>query len=174
MTPDQWEHIKELFDAALGCSPDRRTAFLADACGGHEAARREVERLLSEHHQADQFLEEPPLVEREEATGSNDFLTVGQLISNRFRIVCPLGKGGMGVVYKAEDARLHRFVALKFLSEKLAREREALERFRLEAEAASALNHPNICTVHDVDEYGGQPFMVMEFLEGQPQRTQRL
>lgn len=158
---DEWARLKELFDGARALPPDARPAYLAEACGGDEALRREVEQLLVSHDAAGSFLETP-------AAALADQTMMAGLEGQRlgpYRMESRIGAGGMGEVYRAVDTRLNRPVAIKFLSSDLA-DLSARRRFQQEAQMASALNHPHIVTVHEAGEFEGRQYLVTELVDG--------
>src|SRR5690348_6085946 len=161
ISPEQWERVKEIYEAALHCSTAQRSTFV-DKQTKDDVVRSEVLRLLSENDSVSSFLSTPPFIDpRLTQTASPERLKEGQVLAVRFRIVGFIAAGGMGEVYKAEDTRLGRIVVLKFLPKELGEDLDSLERFRQEAKAASALNHPNICTVYDLGEDAGRAFIAM-------------
>ena len=167
MLTDRWREIETLYNSACERKPEERRAYLESACGGDESLRLEVESLLAQEERAANFLETDESTTPGNAAEAS--VPAGERIGP-YLVLEFLQKGGMGEVYKARDMRLDRTVAIKFLPRTLATDPAALERFQREVRVASSVNHSRICTVHDVGEFQGRPFLVMEFLEGQSLR----
>jgi len=167
MTPERWQQIREVFGSAIECAPGQRAAFVKEVCAGDEDLLREVESLLASYEQDGSFLEEPAFrVADEIESADREVLSAGQTISH-YEVISLIGEGGMGEVYLARDERLGRRVALKLLPARFTTDRERLRRFEREAHAASALNHPNVCTIHEVGETDeGRHYIVIEYVEG--------
>jgi serine/threonine protein kinase len=170
MTPERFQKIGEIYDAALGLESERRPAFLVEACAGDEELRREVESLLVAHESAGAFIDQPAV---EIAAGMlanwKSGLIEGTKIEN-YQVLSLLGKGGMGEVYLAYDSKLGRKVALKVLLKQFIQDPMRVKMFEREARAASALNHPNIVTIFDIGRFEDAQFIATEYIEGQTLR----
>src|SRR6516225_3573561 len=166
MTSDRWQRIEELYHSAREREGSQRAAFLKEACAGDEALRREVESLLAQEKGLGGFLEAPGLAEAAKRLVQDRGRSwVGRQIGS-YQIISFLDAGGMGEVYRARDTKLGRDVALKVLPEVLARNAERMARFRREAQVLASLNHPNIATIHGLEESNGHWALVMELVEG--------
>jgi serine/threonine protein kinase len=142
MNPERWQEIERLYDAALELVPDERASFLEEACAGNEALRQKVDALLASRSGIDRFMENPAMEVAARALAQDQAQVpvagmIGRSVAH-YKIVRQIGSGGMGVIYEAEDVKLKRTVALKFLPEEVSRDRRALERFQQEAIAASS------------------------------------
>src|SRR2546426_1761984 len=166
MTPERWQQIDRIFHAVLQRDPSQRSAFVAESCAGDEALQKEIEDLLESHEQSESFIETPAAdVAAELLAEGHVGLSMGQTVGP-YKIVDLLGEGGMGEVYLAEDTRLPRKIALKILPRQFTIDAERVHRFEQEARTASALNHPNIVTIHEIGRINGAQFMVTEFVDG--------
>ena len=165
--PDRWEELDRLFQAAIDLEPRQRTDFIAEACSGDPLLREEIESLLKSDAEGWSFLEEPALQLAAPFVVSQDQpqLHPGQTIGD-YQILDAIGRGGMGEIYLAKDLVLNRRVALKLLPVEYTRDQDRLRRFQNEAQAASALNHPNILTIYQWGSFEGLQFIVTEFVEG--------
>ena len=170
MTPERWQQVKQLFDAALERSDSERVAFLDRACTGDAALRREVNTLLALHESSSDVLDDTvgAMAEKLLADEQSESL-IGQTVGT-YKVEREIGRGGMGEVYLARDTRLDRPVAIKLLPASFLNDADRVRRFQQEARAASSLNHPNIVTIHEVAETGGQRLLVSEYVEGKTLR----
>jgi len=180
MNTKHWQKIKSLFDAAQELAPEQRQKFLDNACGADAELRREVEKLLASFENAESFLEQPAAAEaasmfEDKETRAlrhttdempNGKFVAGTILAERYRIIGLIGKGGMGEVYHAEDIKLSQTVALKFLPDKLAKNKSARERFHGEVRHARQVSHPNVCRVFDIGDIENRPFLSMEYIHG--------
>ena len=164
MSDPRWENLKEIFHVVVSLTPEARAAYLDRACDGDASLRQAVESLIKSHEETG-FLDQPAYRAAADLLAQEGSLAAGQTVG-RYRIGSLIGEGGMGRVYLAEDTKLHRRVSLKFLSKSLTKDHDRLRRFEQEARAASALNHPNIITIHEIGEEDGHQFIATEFIDG--------
>ncbi len=169
MNPEYWDNLKEIFHAAIVLPPHERASYLERTCSENYSLRQAVESLIKSHEETGNFVDRPAYQAAAEMLVEGLEFKSGQKLAH-YRLLSLLGEGGMGKVYLAEDTKLHRKVALKFLTHGFMKDQERLHRFEREARAASALNHPNILTIHEIGEVEGHRFIATEFIEGQTLR----
>jgi eukaryotic-like serine/threonine-protein kinase len=170
MTPERYRRIGELYHSALELAPGERPPFLAGACGGDEELLREVESLIASHEQAGSFIESPAIEVAAEIVAEDSYGDMSGRLLSHYEIKSLLGAGGMGEVYLARDTRLGRQVALKLLPGAFVNDAERVRRFEQEARAASALNHPNILTIYEIERAEDKHFIAMEYIDGETLR----
>src|SRR6266704_1640035 len=167
MTPARWQKIEELYHSAREREGSQRVAFLEEACEGDEALRREVESLLAEEKRAEGFLESPALeIAAKKIAQDQTRSLLGQRLGS-YQVLSLLGAGGMGEGYQAHDTKLQRDVAIKVLPKRFVDDPDRLGRFRREAQMLASLNHPNIATIHGLEQSDGVHYLVMELVAGE-------
>src|ERR1051326_6281912 len=170
MTPEHWQRVDEIFQAAIELPLEKRDLFLTQACAGDQTLRSEIEALIASDEHGLSFIEDPAFeMAANLLVSSKPELPEGYRLGD-YQILSLLGKGGMGEVYLAEDTELGRKIAIKLLPAEYTRDKERLQRFRQEARAASALNHPNILTIHQIGQADGRYFIATEFIDGETLR----
>jgi serine/threonine protein kinase/Tol biopolymer transport system component len=172
MTPERWQQVKAIFNSAIRYLPEQRDSFLSEACSGDTRLRSEVESLIASHERSGEFIDEPAYQDAAWLADEKAELKAGQAIGS-YQVLSFISRGGMGEVYLAQDQRLSRKVALKLLPVSFTTDIDRLRRFEQEARAASALNHPNIITIYEIQEFEGSHVIATEFVEGETLR-QRL
>src|SRR5579875_893746 len=171
---ERWQEIERIYHAARELDGNARAAFLAKTCDGDAVLRSQVERLLAQAERAEDFLETPAIEiaaeviakEKQWPGSPKPALEIGRMVAH-FRLDGKIGEGGMGEVYRARDTKLRREVALKVLPEDVAHDAQRMARFEREAQMLASLNHPNIATIHGLEEFNGTRALVMELVEGE-------
>jgi serine/threonine protein kinase len=172
MKAERWQKIERLYNSALELEPERREAFLKQACAGDESVRQEVRRLLELQSRAEDFIESPAIEKLAhgiavDSSSTNGSLSIIGKSIGRYRVVKQLGIGGMGEVYQAKDQKLGRDVAIKLLPKEFTQDSERISRFRREAKLLASLNHPNIAAIHELEESDETHFLVLELVGGE-------
>src|SRR6185295_9344891 len=165
MTPERWQRIEEVYHAALEVDPEKRSAFLDEACGEDSALRKQVESLLAESAHAADFMSRPAMELAAEslarqAAGKNDLPFLGK----RYVVLGEAGRGGMGVVYRVRDNETEDIIAVKVLHPTIASDQQSLERFKTELKLARRVTHRNVCRIYDINRSEGFSYITMEFV----------